>query len=465
MRRSLLVALLASSVACSDGDEREPPVFRVLSPLLLTFEGQQSAVSVDVDRRARFSVIDPDGLPRGTFVAEQAGQFQVPFDPSRLPRDVSTTLSVVAASDSGGRAQSSFTVRHGALGLDVRSGEIYDAALLTNGRIILASPVGVFLQTGVGSPIFDGPLAVGGSERRVVAAGPEGDAFAAGDDDEVLHYDSTGELCDRIEILPTEVSAGAAQPPSAIVDLATLFGGGSIEVAAAHDLGFSGFSFSGLPCASNGCADVDECPLDPADGFSMGTVLCLAAPEADYRATAVATQGDRIYTGGYTFTVRQLADNPADDTSVCVNLGLPAFSDPIAAIAVSQSSVWIAVAHGISRLDQDFAIGGGVARPTSDRYGDGRTAADGLDVLPDFDVRTMTPVAPGPEAADGVWFGTPSGFGRILRTESGAEIAWVSGRSLPGPSVRAILAPPDDPGLLWVATDDGLARLLLPAEL
>ena len=72
MRRMAIVAMLFA--ACSSGEDPVPPTFRVLSPILLTFEGQRSAVTVEVDSRARFSVIDPDGHPRGTAVAERAGR-------------------------------------------------------------------------------------------------------------------------------------------------------------------------------------------------------------------------------------------------------------------------------------------------------------------------------------------------------------------------------------------------------
>ena len=303
-----------------------------------------------------------------------------------------------------------------------------------------------------------------------MAPGPDGDFFAAGEDDVVLHYDERGELCDSIRLLPAQTASGD-ESPSAVSDLASQFDHGDPEVVAAHDFGFAGFDFTGRPCAVGACLDVEECPLDATSGFSTGTCLTADAP-ADFRATAIAidagrANAGRAYAGGYTFNVRSLAAG----TNHCVDLQLPGgSSDPIADIAVSASSVWIAVALGITQVDRDFPVDSGVAQPEVERFGTGRPSADGLGVLADTDVQCLAGVASvqegeeGEEGEDGVWFGTPTGFGRILRRASGPELAWVSGVSLPGRSVVAILAPANDPGILWVATDGGLARLLLAAE-
>jgi hypothetical protein len=459
MRRFLLVAVLLGACSCSGGDDPIPPVFRVRSPLLFTFEGQRSGVSVEVDGRARFSVIDAGGRPRGTGVAEQAGEYEIEFDPSELSEHGSE-LEVVAISDSGGRARGTITVRHGALGLEVLDEELQAAALLSDQRVAVLSTRGLLLQASEGSTEFEGPLTTRGAARTALTAGPDGDLFAAGQDDVVLHYDSSGELCETIELLPTQTDGGDA-PPSEVSDLASQFGAGGPEVMASHDLGFSGFAFTGRPCAQDGCAEVDDCPLDVTTGFSTGTCLTSDAA-ADFRATAVAMDADRAYTGGYTLNVRSLTAG----TNVCVDLQVPgAASEAIRDIAVSTSSVWVALARGISRAARDFDVGSGVARPSVDRYGEGRAAGDGLDELPSNEIRALTAVAAGEGATtDGVWFGTDTGLGRILRDGSTSEVAWVSGLSLPGRRVVAILAPPDDPGLLWVATDGGLARLFLPAE-
>lgn len=456
MRRFVLAAVLL--VACSDGDDPVPPTFRVRSTLLLTFEGQRAAVSLEVDGRARFAVIDGDGHPRGTGVAEQAGDYELEFDPSGLSAQGST-LEVIATSDSGGRARATFTVRHGAVSLEALDEQLSAAALLTNGRVAVVSSRGLLLQASEGSIDFVS-LATQGAPRTALAAGPAGDLFAAGEDDVVLHYDDTGDLCDTIELLPTQTLSGD-QPPGIVADLATQFGVGDTEVMAAHDLGFSGFDFTGRPCAQDDCVGVDECTLDATSGFSTGTCLARAVSD-DFRATAIAMDGDRAYTGGYTFNVRSLSAG----TNVCVDLQLPAGADdPIDDIAVSSSSIWVAIGDGISRVERDFDLGSGIARPVVERYGAGRAPGDGLDVLPSNGIRTLTGVVSGGGGAtDGVWFGTDAGFGRILRRGGTTEVAWVSGVSLPARRVIAVLAPPDDPGLLWVATEFGLARLLLPAE-
>lgn len=459
MRRFLLVAVLLGSLSCSDGDDPVPPVIRVRSPLLFTFEGQRSGVSVEVDGRARFSVIDEDGRPRGTGVAEQAGDYEIGFDPSGLSAQGSR-LTVVATSDSGGRATDTVTVRHGALGLEVLDETILAATLLSDGRVVVVAPGGLLLQASEGSAEFEGPLDDQGAVRTVVAPGPDGDFFAAGDDDVVLHYDDAGELCETIRLLATQTEGGDA-PPSEVNDLASQFGAGDIEVMASHDLGFSGFAFTSRPCAQDvGCNEIDDCPLDVTTGFSTGTCLTTGVAD-DFRATAVAMDDDRAYTGGYTFNVRSLSEG----TNVCVDLQLAApSSDPIDDIAVSSASVWVAVADGISRVERGFDVGTGVARPAVERYGSGRTPGDGLDVLPSNQIGTLTAVAPGAADADGVWFGTDTGFGRIVRAGATSEVGWISGMSLPGSRVVAVLAPADNPDLLWVATDGGLARLLLAGD-
>jgi len=460
MRRFLLVAVLFGSLACSDGDDAVPPVFRVRSPLLFTFEGQRSGVSVEVDGRARFAVLDESGQPRGTGVAEQAGRYEIEFDPHGLPEDRSSRLDVVATSDSGGRARAAVTVRHGALGLEVLDETLLAAALLSDERLVVLAPGGLLLQASVGSSEFDGPLPDQGGVRTALTPGPDGDFFAAGEDDVVLHYDDAGELCETIRLLPTQTDGGDA-PPSVVSDLASQFGVGTTEVMAAHDLGFSGFAFTGRPCAQDACLEIDDCPLDVTTGFSTGTCLTGVPEDTPFRATAVAMDGDRAYTGGYTLNVRSLSTG----TNSCVDLQLPTPSaEEIRDVAVSFSSVWVAIANGITRAERGFEAGSGVARPAVERYGEGGASAGGLDGLPSDDVRTLTPMAAGEDGPDGVWFGTESGLGRIRREGSESEVAWISGLSLPGRSVRAILAPPANPGLLWVATDGGLARLLLPAE-
>lgn len=457
MRRFLLVAVLLGACSCSDGDDPTPPVFRVRSPLLFTFEGQRSGVSVEVDGRARFSVIDAEGRPRGTGVAEQAGEYEIAFDPSGLSEHGSE-LQVLAISSSGGRARGTVTVRHGALGLEVLDEEVLAAALLSDERVVALSPRGLLLQASVGSAEFEGPLPTRGAARTALAAGPDGDFFAAGEDDVVLHYDSAGELCETIRLLATQTVGGDA-PSSAVTDLASQFGAGPTEVMASHELGFSGFSFTSRPCAQDQCLEVDDCPLDVTSGFSTGT--CLTGGADDFRATSVAMDADRAYTGGYTFNVRSLTAG----TNVCVDLQLAGVTgEQIRDIAVSSSSVWVAVARGVSRAERGFELAGGVARPPVDRYGEGRAAADGLDVLPSNEIGTLTALAAPDGARDGVWFGTDAGLGRIVRDAEASEVAWVSGLSLPGRRVVAILAPVDNPGLLWVATDGGLARLLLPAD-
>lgn len=447
MRRLVLVAVLLG--ACSDGSDAVPPTFRVRSPLLLTFEGLPAAVSLEVDGRARFSVIGEDGQPRGTGVAEQAGTYEVQFDPSGLP-DGGGDLDVVGISDSGGRAEATVTVRHGPTGLVVLDEPLVAATLLTDDRVaVVTATGGVLLEASVGSAEFDGPLE--GGARTVLAPGPDGDFFAGGDDDVIFHYGDDGSLCDTIQLLLTQTAGGDA-PSSPVTDLDTQFGGGPDEVMAAHELGFSGFDFTGRPCAADTCLDLDECPLDLSSGFSTGT--CLTGGISDFRSTAIAIDGERLYTGGYTLNVRLL---PAA-TNQCVDLQLAASEDTIEDIAVSATSVWVAVERGVSRIDRDFDIGTGIARPQVERYGEGRAPGDGLDALPSNDVRTLCAVA---GEVDGVWFGTDAGFGRVLRAGASPEVAWVSGVALPGREVVAILAPPDNAGLLWIATDGGLARLLL----
>ena len=400
-------------------------------------------------------VIDPDGQPRGTAVAEQAGRFEIMFDPAGLPA-AGAVLRLVAVSDSGGRSEATVRVRHGAEGLAVLEDELLDATMLSDGRVLVASTRGLLLQTSEGSAQFLGPLDSTGAARQVVAPGPDGDAFAAGGDDVVLHYDAQGELCESIRLLATQTEGGDAHP-TRIDDLATQFGAGSTEVTAAHDLGFSGFDFTGRPCADD-CADFEECTIDPTSGFSTGTCLTSDA-SPDFRATAIAMDADRAYTGGYTFNVRSLSAG----TNVCVDLQLQTESPgPIEDIAVSQDSVWVAIARGVSRMERAFPVGSGVARPEVDRFGEGRPVADGLDALPDSEILNLAAASPGNTAVDGVWFGTPSGFGLLVRSDAGDETAWISGLSLPGRSVRAIVAPVEEPGLLWVATDGGLARLRLP---
>jgi hypothetical protein len=471
MGRLLSALVLAALLpACSDGDEATPPVFHVRSPVLFTFQGQRSGISVEVDGRARFSVIDEDGRPRGTGVAEQSGRYEIEFDPTGLSEHGSTLSVVAVRGDSGGRARAEVLVRHGALGIEVLSSPLTGAALLSDGRVVLLCDPGVasicteraiLLQTSVGSTEFEEPLGEGGAgARTVLAPGPGGDFFAGGEDDVVLHYDSSGVLCDTIQLLPTQVDGGDA-PSAGLNDLFTQFGGGPVQVTASHSQGFSGFDFTSRPCAGNeDCLPVEDCPLDAATAFSTGTCLTGGGAQ-DFRGTAVALDGDRVYTGGFTFNVRVISAA----TNQCVDIDVDAPGQVIDDIAVSAGSVWVAFARGITRMVRDFETGTGVARPAVQRYGEGRDAGDELDALPSNEIRTLTPVAgTADEGPDGVWFGTDTGFGRILRGAEGDEVAWVSGLSLPGRRVVAILAPQDNPSLLWVATDAGLARLLLPAE-
>lgn len=463
----VLAALLP---ACSDGDDATPPVFHVRSPVLFTFEGQRSGISVEVDGRARFSVIDEDGRPRGTGVAEQSGRYEIEFDPTGLSEHGSTLTVFAVRGDSGGRASAEVLVRHGALGIEVLGSPLAGATLLSDGRVVVLCDPGiasvctqrtVLLQTAEGSTEFEEPLGGdGGSSRTALAPGPDGDFFAGGEDDVVLHYDASGVLCDTIQLLPTQVDDGDA-PSAGLNDLSTQFGVGPVEVTASHSQGFSGFDFSRRPCAGNeDCTPVEDCPLDAATSFSTGTCLTGGGAE-DFRGSAVALDGDRVYTGGFTFNVRVISAA----TNQCVDIDVDAPGQVIDDIAVSAGSVWVAFARGVTRMERNFDTGSGVARPAVQRYGEGREAGDDLDALPSNEVHTLTPVAgTAEEGPDGVWFGTDTGFGRILRRAEGDEVAWVSGLSLPGQRVVAILAPQDNPLLLWVATDAGLMRLLLPVE-
>ena len=197
--------------------------------------------------------------------------------------------------------------------------------------------------------------------------------------------------------------------------------------------------------------------------------LSTADAPADFRATAIAidagrANAGRAYAGGYTFNVRSLAAG----TNHCVDLQLPAERSDRRHRGIGVVGD-ITVALGITQVDRDFPVDSGVAQPEVERFG---TAALGRRPRCARGHGRAVPgrgrVGPGGRGGGGgrgrVWFGTPTGFGRILRRASGPELAWVSGVSLPGRSVVAILAPANDPGILWVATDGGLARLLLAAE-
>jgi hypothetical protein len=450
MARRLVLMLLL--LGCSSEKPRVPPALTLLSPSLITFEGAASSVTLQTDRRARFSVLDAAGHPRGAAVAQGEQRIEVPFDTTGL--EGTSTLRVVGVSDSGGRTETEVAVVHGIEGITALADPpqaIRDAALLTDGRVAVVADGGVFLQRNLASIDFQGPLAEG-DDRRSIAAGADGDFFVGGGDDVVVHYDETGAACDRITLPPTQVEGGESASTGATA-IVTQFGAGDTEVAVAHDLGFAGFNFSHLTCAES-CASDATCDLQGTSAFSTGSCVSAGARE-DFRATAVALDGDRLYTGGFTFNLWSLADG----RSQCIDLGqTDASVHPLTDIVLSGNLVWIAVGSegesdrlggvGLFSFDRSFEAGPPAPAP-------GRVQA-----LPDDDLLSLGPLAGGGE---GVWFGTASGAGRLVETGDGsASIDWISGYSLPGRQVRAVLQPPDRPEIVWLATDAGLARFNLP---
>lgn len=459
-------ALLASLIAaCPGTEDPEPPVFTVPSASLLTFEGAASSVLVQTDRRARFSVMDPEDQPRGAAVAENAGRLEIPFDASGLPAS-GGILRVVGVSDSGGRAERTVSVRNGFEGLTALDDlAILDAALLTDGRLAVVAGDGLYLQRSAGSTQFtslessDTPLSI--------AAGADGDFFVGREDDVVVHYDDEGEECDRITLIETTASMNTPERSTRVVQLDSLFGDGTIEVVGAHDLGFSGFNFSDLDC-NDGCGELSECTLDAAHGFSTGTCLAKSAP-SDFRATAVTLDDpiddnpQLVYSGGYTFNVWEL--DPDEPSNMCVDLdAASADLHSLSGIVVSGERIWAAIdseestaseagQRGIYGLTRGFYEGPTPSAPPNDHYGD----------LPDDRIRCLAEAVPGSDDEQGVWFGTASGVG-LLRVDAAgnSQVDWISGYSLPGREVSVVVQPPDSPSDLWVGTDQGLARLVLP---
>ncbi|MBI2894077.1 MAG: hypothetical protein HYY06_11040 [Deltaproteobacteria bacterium] len=461
-RWTALLALL--TVACPGGEERDPPVFTALSASLLTFEGAASSVIVQTDRRARFSVMDPEDMPRGAAVAQNAGRLEIPFDASGLPAE-GGLLRVVGVSDSGGRAQRTVSVKNGFAAVVVMDQPILDAALLTDGRLAVVAAgegAGLFLQLDEGDGEFS-PLETSGTPLSI-AAGEDGDFFVGGEDDVIVHYDDRGEECDRVTLIETMTSSQTLERPFDIVDMDSRFGDGMIELVAAHKLGFSGFNFSDLDC-NDGCGSNSECTLDPAHGFSTGTCLTLNAP-SDFGATAVALDAPLeddpplVYSGGYTFNVWETVQGP----NMCVDLGAgTAALHSLADIVIAGTRIWVGIGtgsdaapdagvSGIYSLTRGFNDRDNPATPPRERYSD----------LPDADLRCLG-AAVSSDGQDSLWFGTASGVGRLrVDADGAAEVDWISGDSLPGRSASVVIQPPASPSDLWVGTDGGLARLVLP---
>lgn len=469
-RRKLVCsgALLASLVAgCPGAEEREPPIFTVLSDSLLTFEGWASSVIVETDRRARFSVMDPEDQPRGAAVAENAGRIEIPFDASGLPAS-GAFLRVVGVSDSGGKAERTVSVSNGFEGLTALNDPplaILDAALLTDGRLAVVAADGLYLQSAEGSTQFE---SLDSSDTPLsIAAGADGDFFVGGQEDIVVHYDEQGEECDRITLIETMAATNTLERSTRVVDLDSRFGSGTIEVVGAHELGFSGFNFSDLDC-NDGCGAESECTLDPAHGFSTGTCLRVNAP-SNFGGTAVALDAPidaddppLVYSGGYTFNVWVTVQGP----NMCVDLETDgAAMHPLSGIVVSGERIWASIdstvgsstsesgQRGIYAIERGFNKGPTPSVPPTDHYGN----------LPDDRIRCLAEAVLDSNDEQGVWFGTASGVGLLRVDEAGgSQVDWISGYSLPGRQVSVVIQPPDSPSDLWVGTDQGLARLSLP---